>query len=325
MMGDNNSTMSSARSSTEFLAPPPIQIQSPLRGKKRQVNDDDSGSDGEDGLNGSSNNNNNNGRTSPMMMSPNKGNLKRLKTTGVSLGSQIVSIESPHSGPQLDKILPSLEKDQLISILCTLASNYPHLRSHITSLLPRPTLTSVTSQLENLEKRLHESFPYSRYGSDGSDRSDYSFNRVRPILLEIKSTILHYINYFTSEHNYPLDLRHEFPVTAFTYLHYSTCLTHRFPVWSNEMHNMETRLELYQILGMKWTELVKAIGRQVSEESKVFSGSLVGEWAQNLLNHQREVKGMYGFTDAVDTFKNDLGWLIGLPGGLPRGLSFGQG
>ncbi|RKO90828.1 hypothetical protein BDK51DRAFT_13818, partial [Blyttiomyces helicus] len=78
--------------------------------------------------------------------------------------------------PQLARLLDTLDKEQLVAIIASLAEEHPELAPKIAEKLPRPTLASANSLLAQCEKRISEAFPYAKWGAD---RSDYSFNRVR--------------------------------------------------------------------------------------------------------------------------------------------------
>lgn len=102
--------------------------------------------------------------------------------------------------PKLVGVLQSLEKDQIIDIVTSLLDQKPILTLNFLSLLPKPTLKTVTIQLQTLEKRLQSSFPYTKWGADHS--SDYAFNRVKPVLSELLDLAISYLHYFTILENY---------------------------------------------------------------------------------------------------------------------------
>ncbi|KND01859.1 uncharacterized protein SPPG_03649 [Spizellomyces punctatus DAOM BR117] len=208
----------------------------------------------------------------------------------------------------VERLLSSLTKDQLVGIISSLIQKHPVLQSEVSELVPRPTLASVAALLNQAEKSLVEAFPYSKLGPE---RSDYAFNRVRPQLQEVLQLIMHYLDHFVRSDSYPSSMHHDYPATAFGYLHLATALTHRLPVWQNDIHNEETKGQLYARLGNGWRAAVTEVGKFV-KEGKVYGAAAVGEWARNLHQHSAEVKGAYGFGEAFEEFKSHLGWLIGL-------------
>ncbi|KAJ3086720.1 Tethering factor for nuclear proteasome sts1 [Quaeritorhiza haematococci] len=215
---------------------------------------------------------------------------------------------------EMGNMLSILDKDQLVGLLTTVLNSYPVLQPHVASLLPKPTLPMVTQLLQQCEKKISDSLPYSKWGPD--DKTDYSFNRVRPALSDLKQTLLHYLTYFTSVDSYPPHMQHEYPACAFGYLHVATCTVHRLPVWNNPRHNAETKHDLYGQLGRVWRSVIMEVGRRVKEEGKVFGTGVVGEWARNLVEHNREVKGHFGFEEALEEFQRQLGWIYDQTGGM---------
>jgi len=210
--------------------------------------------------------------------------------------------------PKIESVLHSLEKEQIIDILSSLLDKNPKLSQDILSLIPRPTLKSVTVQLQAAEKKLFNSFPYTKWGAD---RSDYSFNRVKPNLMELIELTINYLKYFTNTENYGNELEREYPVVSIGYLEYVTQLALRLPVWNQNYHNEITREYLLKQIGEAWDRVINEIGQRV-QNGKVYSSSLVGEWIKSLIKFSNELNGNYGFAETVKLFKEKLGWLIGL-------------
>lgn len=70
-----------------------------------------------------------------------------------------------------------------MQLVCSLIAEYPKLQADVTSHIPRPTLELVQPLLQKLEKKLQDSYPYTKWGPG---RDEYSFNRVKPTLLDIR-------------------------------------------------------------------------------------------------------------------------------------------
>ncbi|KAJ3336844.1 Tethering factor for nuclear proteasome sts1 [Gonapodya sp. JEL0774] len=210
--------------------------------------------------------------------------------------------------PNLADALANLDKPDLLSILNSLIRSNPHLAPQVGALLPRPTIQSTSSLLSTLEKRLADSFPYTRFGQD---RSDYSFNRVRPALAELKQSLFHYLLHFTNPASYPDAARHEFPATSMAYLNIAATIAHRLPRWDNPDRNSEFRDEVYDRVGRAFRETVAEISRLVAD-GKVFGAGTVSEWGKTIASHSDQVGGAHGFREAVYEFKASLGWLVGL-------------
>lgn len=162
----------------------------------------------------------------------------------------------------LPDLLQALEKEQLISIISNLVSANPNLENSITELLPRPTLSNTTTILSNMAKKVFDQMPYSKFGPD---RSDYSFNRVRPVLEELQKSIIQFLDFFTLPQSYPASLEHEYAGDAFGYLHMATSLVHKLPIWNTESNN-EFKDYIYERLGRHWRIVVSEISKKVNEE-----------------------------------------------------------
>ncbi|ORY03533.1 Cut8-domain-containing protein [Basidiobolus meristosporus CBS 931.73] len=197
----------------------------------------------------------------------------------------------------LNKLLEPLDKSQLISVLSQLVDNHPHLKNEISSYVPKPTIQSVTNLLSNLEKKLQESFPYSKFGPG---RDPYTFNRVHHVLVEIQDAILEYACHFTSEE--------EFPTTTFSYLHTATSVIHRLPNWDDPKHQ-KLKNSLYARIAIYWRKAIEDAASKLGE-GRIYGQLVVGEWARNLDLHNTESNGT--FADAVEDFKTKLGWIIGI-------------
>ncbi|KAJ3033119.1 hypothetical protein HK097_004971, partial [Rhizophlyctis rosea] len=216
--------------------------------------------------------------------------IKRFRPLPNTLTNNGISPQQNHqtqpSQPpptHITRLLPTLDRTQLLQILTTLLSNHPTLEPTITSLIPRPTLQTTTTLLTRLEQTLTTSYPYSKHGPDTT--SDYAFNRVRPHLQDLKEVITHHIDHYTNPSSYPQHLSHEYSANAFGYLHLATTMVHRLPTFQSEQHNLEIKGFLYDKLGEGWRAAAVEVGRKVKEEGKIFGAAVVGEWARNLNMH----------------------------------------
>jgi len=197
----------------------------------------------------------------------------------------------------LSKLLGTLDKPQLLSLINNLIDSHPNLQLEIASNIPRPTIHSVTNVLSSMEKKYRDSFPYTKWGQV---KDDYSFNRVKPAIMELKGALLDYAAHFTSAE--------EFPTTTFSFLHLATSITQRLPDWDNHLHN-EIKRDLYIKLAEHWTKAIVDAASKVSE-GKIYGQTVVSEWARNLAQHNRESNGM--FQHAINEFIDKLGWIAGI-------------
>jgi hypothetical protein len=208
------------------------------------------------------------------------------------------------------RILQSADKETLSSILSSLLQSSPLLEKQVYSLLPKPTLKTVFQLLKDSESRLLDAFPYSKHAPGRS--SDYSYNRVRPLLQELQDQLLFYLEFFVSPENYSHDNEFEYPENAMNYLNYASQLvTQRFPVWHNPLLNKETKQDLLQKLAQGWSIAVKILSLRV-QEGKIYPPLTVKEWGIHLLLFAGQVHGEFGMRDVSLEFLSGLGWLFGM-------------
>jgi len=196
----------------------------------------------------------------------------------------------------MNRLLATLDKSQILAVIHNLLDAHPNLQSEVASFIPPPTVLSAESALKQLEKRLHESFPYTRWGPS---KDDYSFNRIRPHLLDLKEVILDYAAHFASPN--------EFPTNTFSYLNLAIGFVHRLPSWENEKNN-EAKKELYEKLGAYWRKCIADAASKL-DEGKFYTQAVVEEWAKNLAQHNHDSNG--ALNQAVNDFVHKLGWIIG--------------
>ncbi|KAK4518484.1 uncharacterized protein ATC70_008702 [Mucor velutinosus] len=198
----------------------------------------------------------------------------------------------------ISKLLATLEKDKLIELINDLVDSNPHLKSEVDAFIPPPTTQSISLVIANLEKKLAESFPFSK----ASARDDYSYNRVKSALVDIVNALVEYADHFT---NPSLD---EHPTTIFSYLHYATCVANRLPVWDNDAHNQIKR-DLYSELINYWKKAIDIAASKL-DQGKIYGQQAVTEWAKELVQHDAETHGQ--FSQVLQQFTERLGWIIGI-------------
>jgi hypothetical protein len=176
--------------------------------------------------------------------------------TGIITPKRIKYQTTPVSSPQPVK-LDHLTKDELLDLLNQLMEKHPSIEPTVQELAPKPSLQSTTDLFTRLEKKLIDSIPYSKVGPD---RSDYAYNRVRPILEKISNDMYHYLDLFTLPQQ--LD---EYPMLAFQFLHFCTLLAHRLPIWNSSDKNIESKMPLYEKLGRHYRICVNETGKRVSQ------------------------------------------------------------
>jgi hypothetical protein len=228
---------------------------------------------------------------------------KRLKLQDIN------TARTTHNQPQqttpispvnrtLDSALPTLDKQQLLTLLSSLLRQHPQLESDIQSLIPQPTLSSVTSLLSSLEKKLIDNLPYTSTGPDSC--SDYAYNRSCGTLNEINKSIIQHLSNFVRIESYKLN-EHEYPELSISYLHFVTSLVHRLPNWSNPPHHV-VRHELYHKLARAWLIVVGELGKLVAG-GRLFGEGVLRDWSGKIQGHAEEVKGHFGFGGLIGEFE----------------------
>lgn len=105
------------------------------------------------------------------------------------------------SGIDVDigKMLASMDKPSLLSMLSSLLmqSKDASLPAQILSLLPAPSLDSVESSLDELEKAIRSAIPFVADGS--SVRHEYTWSRLRAPIASFVDAALGYLPFFVTE------------------------------------------------------------------------------------------------------------------------------
>ncbi|KAL7751152.1 Tethering factor for nuclear proteasome sts1 [Sorochytrium milnesiophthora] len=209
--------------------------------------------------------------------------------------------ESLHSY-DIGRYLAVLDRDQLLGMLQALVGN-PDVRPLVTAMVPRPTVQSVASHLQSLERKLSAAFPYSKWGVV---RDDYSFNRVRPVLLELRNSLCDFLSYFAEQSADVSPLEHFH--SLFSFLRLATSTTLRLPDWQVAAHN-DTKRELLARIKESWRTGIEHV-REWTADGQVVARTVVEEWAQLLAASNSEANGCFG--ELVHQFTDQLGWLLGI-------------
>jgi len=198
----------------------------------------------------------------------------------------------------LEKYLGVLSKEQLVSLISNLGNSHPHIYPLIHKLLPKPTIPSIKDFFLQLEQKLMKSFPYNR---NGNGRDDYSFNRVKSVLIEIKDYIISFASYFSKS---PSD----FPHTSFDYLHLATQFAASLPEWDNPNNNL-IRIEILTRLKAFWRSWMDNLSRQTGY-GRIWGRDVVQNWWESIKKQFPELVPKYD--DLLSLFKANVGWVIGL-------------
>jgi Cut8, nuclear proteasome tether protein len=84
-------------------------------------------------------------------------------------------------------LIATMDKEKLIELIHGLIETHPFIQEDIAQIMPSPTLQTASAALTDMEKKLAASYPYNK---NGPGKDDYSFNRVRPALMELVVSIV---------------------------------------------------------------------------------------------------------------------------------------
>ncbi|KAI8071787.1 Cut8 six-helix bundle-domain-containing protein [Gongronella butleri] len=186
------------------------------------------------------------------------------------------------SSPLRDK-LALLDKDKLVHLLVSLLETQPQLKQDIMMYIPAPTVASAMRVLTDLEKKLHNSFPYHK---NGPRRDRYTYSRVRHTLQDLMDTMLLYCQYFVSSS--------VFPATCFDFLDKVTYFAHRLPTWEQDEHN-QPKQQLYHELLDYWKQAIQMTvdrSNHAPHDPSAYHVDTISHWSQNLAHHNALANGL---------------------------------
>jgi len=189
----------------------------------------------------------------------------------------------------VDRLLETLDKDSLRSILRTLSDRNPQVRDEILHIAPRPSVNSTLEVLRQYLDRLRGSFPL-----DTNPRSDYSYDRVRPQWNDLLDALTDFTPHF-------LPPNESQSSTSLAYLDGVTQLITELPEWDTVQHNL-AKQNAYAEISRAWSTVIK-------EASKKGGGIQLqyGGWEEKLRLHNQTSRGQ--MQDAYDDLASALGWL----------------
>lgn len=173
----------------------------------------------------------------------------------------------------LARLLETVDSNTLKAILQTVCVRHPELSEEISSLAPRPTVTSALSTLSTYEEAVREAFPYG-----GNSGADYAFNRVKTALNDLLDALSDYTPHF-------LPPNESQSATSLTFLDDATNIIHRLPNWDNPVHNHSKNVA--------YEEITKAWVLVVQEAAKRGAGIQLeyGGWGSTIAKHVEQSEG----------------------------------
>lgn len=189
----------------------------------------------------------------------------------------------------VDRLLETLDRDSLRSVLKTLSERNPQLRDEILHIAPRPSINSTLEVLQGYLQKLRNAFPL-----DPNPRSDYSYDRVKPQWNELSNALTDFTPHFL-----PPNESQSF--TSLEYLDGVTDIIHELPEWDTPQYN-HSKQEAYDSISRAWATVIK----EASKRGGGFHLERHG-WEQKIRTHYQKSGGL--MQEAYDELGNALGWL----------------
>ncbi|KAJ6263245.1 hypothetical protein Dda_1806 [Drechslerella dactyloides] len=189
----------------------------------------------------------------------------------------------------LSRLLETLDSNGLKAVLKTLCDHHPQLTAEISSIAPKPSVTSSLNLLHNYESAVRQSFPYG-----GNPQGDYAYNRVRPALLELLAALSDYTPHFLPPNEPSLSSSLEF-------LDGATTIIHRLPEWESPIHNHHKNIA-YEEISKAWILILREAAKKGGGISLQYDG-----WDGKLQRHSEQSEGK--LDPAMTELKRALGLL----------------
>jgi len=258
-----------------------------------------------------------------------KREIKDLRRPSLSLIDSREKSDSVMSDVDLGKMLASLPKPALLSILNSLAQQQPTLKPAILALIPPPSLESFTTSLTTLEKRVLYSAPRGV-----GLRDEYVWSRVRSSLEEYVSEGRQFLTVFcppsTSSPGPSGSTVNEtlHPSTTFTFLATLTASIRRIedilpiPQSSNDPHlyrsnpNDPLSSHLLPSLLNHWHLFITKISHNVNQLGRIISAETVRSWFRQLESLNQSNRNDRLSTRAIEGVRErlvkEIGWTVGI-------------
>lgn len=193
----------------------------------------------------------------------------------------------------VDRLLETLDKDSLRSVLKTLCDRNPGLREDIVQVSPRPSIQSTLQVLRQYYDRLMQSFPLGP-----NPRSDYAYDRVRPQWHDLLEALTDFTPQF-------LPPNEQQSSVSLDYLHGVTNIIHDLPEWDNPSYNL-AKQNAYEEISKAWAAVIKEASKRGGGIQLQYNG-----WEVKLRAHNDKSGGR--LREAYEALVDALGWLKPTP------------
>ena len=189
----------------------------------------------------------------------------------------------------VDRLLETLDKDSLRSVLRSLVDRNPALKDEVTHLSPRPSIQNTLQVLRQYYNKLISSFPL-----DPNPRSDYCYDRVRPQWQALLDALADFTPHF-------LPPNEQQSSTSLEYLHGVTRIIHDLPEWDTAQYNLAKR-NAYEEIARAWASVIKEASKRGGGIQMQYNG-----WEEKLRLHNEKSGGL--MKEAYEELMGALGWL----------------
>jgi protein Cut8 len=189
----------------------------------------------------------------------------------------------------VDRLLETLDKESLRSVLRSLCDRNPAIKEEVTHLSPRPSIQNTLQVLRQYYNRLTAAFPL-----DPNPRSDYCYDRVRPQWQALLDALADFTPHFLPPHEQQSS-------TSLEYLHGVTQIIHDLPEWDTAQYNL-AKQNAYEEISRAWAAVIKEAGKRGGGIQLQYNG-----WEEKLRLHNEKSGGM--MKEAYEELMGALGWL----------------
>jgi protein Cut8 len=189
----------------------------------------------------------------------------------------------------VDRLLETLDKESLRSVLRSLCDRNPAIKEEVTHLSPRPSIQNTLQVLRQYYNRLTATFPL-----DPNPRSDYCYDRVRPQWQALLDALADFTPHFLPPHEQQSS-------TSLEYLHGVTQIIHDLPEWDTAQYNL-AKQNAYEEISRAWAAVIKEAGKRGGGIQLQYNG-----WEEKLRIHNEKSGGM--MKEAYEELMGALGWL----------------
>jgi protein Cut8 len=189
----------------------------------------------------------------------------------------------------VDRLLETLDRDSLRSVLKNLCDRNPSLKDEVVHLSPRPSIQNTLQVLRQYYNKLMAAYPL-----DPNPRSDYCYDRVRPQWQALLDSLADFTPHF-------LPPNEQQSSTSLEYLHGVTQIIHDLPEWDTAQYNL-AKQNAYEEISRAWAAVIKEAAKRGGGIQLQYNG-----WEEKLREHNQKSGGM--MREAYEELMAALGWL----------------